>query len=693
MNTKKRTQKSEYTSSKATVRPTQSFSGFIRGEQPRRVSILTSLLVLAWMNFTGGCGSGETESERVGQSAFRVRSGFESGLNTDEGWAGDINESVVIKADQPFRIRFEVEPSAVMDHTPLALKYRRNEGEWKTVEAHDFPHPLRELDLEFEETPAGMTPKFWSVEPGGSKEVAVALEDGSKLLRVDARQEPLVVMHAPPWEVTELAAEIKLSPDNQSGAGFVFAYADPQNYCRVFLDTSTGVIRVGRIVNGTEAILAEEQAVIPTDQWVSLEIDLENELAEINFQNDTLEFEAGMGIQTPSLHIGFYLPPGGSAEFRDIAIAGEARSPRVSIVSCPSFGNGETTTNLLSASTTPFQPGVGVALAEQTPPWSGENTHSEYEWALVVRRFADRAITNEEGDSFEFRMAAADGKPLNAGPNPKLQLTIPPGHLGGTFVETPGRIGPWQAANGDLYFIMEPTETDNLFLMMKSADHGKTWEEVDGANRPKTNDLEAVEGRQIGDTIYILHQVTKSTHLHAFRTSDHPTRPDSWAFADELAAVADSMAQANSLVVRSDGSMVAFYVGQTLHYNTRSSGGIWGEQVIIDPDAPAAAGPKAVVGANDTVHVAYYRVDGTLWYRSLSTDGTLVASTTTGLRRGNLPGRIWCGLAAGLPAGERNRGHPLPSGRWLPPGTAYSKNRHHDCGCADQRSPGSDRRG
>ena len=635
MNTRTRTHNSEDFPSKATVRSTKSHSGFIYRDQQRKDPALAGLLVLAWMTFAGGCGFRESVSELGGESAFRVRSGFESGLNADEGWAGELNESAAIKADQPFRIRFEVESSVAMDGTPFELQYRRNEAAWKTVEAHDFPHPLRELDLEFEETPVGMSPKNWSVEHGSSKDVVVALEDGSKLLRVHAQQEPLVVLHTPPWEVTELAAEIKLSQENQSGAGFVFAYADPQNYCRVFLDTTVGKIRASRIVNGLESILAEEQAAIASGQWVNLEIDMEDELAEINFQNDTLEFEAEMGTGTPSSQIGFYLPVGSAAEFRDIAIAGEARSPRVSIVSCPAFENGEATTHLLSASTTPFQPGAGVELTEQTLPWSGGNAHSEYEWALVVRRFADGAVTNEEGDTFEFRMATADGNPLNSGPNPVLKLTVPPGHLGGTFVEAPGRIGPWKASNGDLYFIMEPTETDNLFMMVKSTDNGLTWQEVDAANRPETNDLEAVDGRQIGDTLYILHQVTKSSHLHAFRTSDHPTHPDTWAFTDELAAVADSMAQAATLVVRSDGSMVAFYVGQTLHYNIRSSDGTWGEQIIIDPNAPAAAGPKAVVGANDTVHVAYYRIDGTLWYRSLLIDGTLTDAQQLASGAGN----------------------------------------------------------
>ena len=223
-------------------------------------------------------------------------------------------------------------------------------------------------------------------------------------------------------------------------------------------------------------------------------------------------------------------------------------------------------------------------------------------------------------------MVEAGGAVRSLPRNPVLRLAIPPGHVGGTYVETPGRIGPWRTASGDLYFILEPAETHNVFMMVKSADEGRTWREVDGQNRPRTDDLESVDARQVGDTIHVIHQVTHSTRYHAFRTSDHPTRPDTWAVRDELAATATSVAQAASLVVRSDGSMVAFYVGDTIRYNVRSPGGTWGTDTVMDPGAPpAAAGPQAVLGVNDTVHLAYYGVDGTVWYRRLTPDGRLTA--------------------------------------------------------------------
>jgi hypothetical protein len=59
--------------------------------------------------------------------------------------------------------------------------------------------------------------------------------------------------------------------------------------------------------------------------------------------------------------------------------------------------------------------------------------------------------------------------------------------------------------------------------------------------------------------------------------------------------------------------MVAFYTADTVHYSIRSSGGTWGADTVLDPGvAPKTAGPRAVLGANDTVHVAYYGMDGAI---------------------------------------------------------------------------------
>jgi hypothetical protein len=405
------------------------------------------LVVLFSIPLFGACGSSPVPSDAIRQPGFRVRSEFTAPLNSDQGWAGALNENVTVYADEPFRIRFELEQAdGSSGSRRFRLQYRRNAGDWTNAEAHDFPHP----------------------------------------------------------------------------------------------DTE------------------------------------------------------------------------------------EAKTPRVSIVGCTAYQDGAATTNLLAGATAPFQAGAGMALADRTPSWGGAGAHGEFEWALVMRRFADEAVTNDEGDTFELRMVEAGGALFGAYSNPVLRLAIRPGHVGGTFVETPGRIGPWQASNGDLYFIMEPAETDNLFMMIKSTDNGATWREVDGAHRPPTADLEAVDSRQVGDTIHILHEVSESARYHAFRTSDHPTHPDTWAVGGELVAEVEPVAQSAALVVRSDGSLAAFYVGPTkIHYNVRSPAGQWGKDAVIDASVPPnIAHPQAVLGRNDTIHLAYYGTDGSIWYRRILVNGT-----------------------------------------------------------------------
>jgi hypothetical protein len=571
-----------------------------------------------------GCGTNKAQPDASGQPSFRVRSDFAATLNSQQGWAGALNENVSVVADKPFRLRFEVERTpAAAGSGQFRLQVRRNQREWINVDAHDFPHPVRDLTVRFATAEIGAKPEGWSTIQGNAEGMIVAADGQQKILRARADRDPLIGLYAPPWDTTELSTEFRLSPDNRIGVGFVFGFVDARNHFRVFLDAAAGAIRVSRVVNGAETVLAEKKAAIVSGQWLQLEVQTENGEVEVNFEEDTLEFSAALGTDIPLSRLGFHVPANSSAEFREFTFAGEARTPRVSIVSCPAYVNGAATTDLLAGSATGFQPGAGISFGERTSAWTGADSHGEFEWALVVRRFADGAVTNEEGDSFEFRMV--DGSTPVTARNPVLRLTIPPGHVGGTYVENPGRIGPWRASNGDLYFIMEPTETETVFMMIKSTDNGRTWREVDAANRPQTNDLESVDARQVGSTIHILHQVTSSSRYHAFRTSDHPDHPDTWAVRDEVAGRVEAIAQTAALEVRSDGSVVAFYLGQAkIHYSVRSAAGTWSKVMTLDPDiAPNQAGPQAVLGANDTVHFAYYGTDGTIWYRRFLPDGTL----------------------------------------------------------------------
>ena len=359
-------------------------------------------------------------------------------------------------------------------------------------------------------------------------------------------------------------------------------------------------------------------------------------MLQVELDNGAFELEIPLPGGLPQGHTGIGVLSGDTVDLAELAIEGVARTPRVSIVGHTAYADGDQTANILTGSRAAFKPGSGVSLAELTSGWDGAGHHGEFEWPLVIRRHADGPVVNAAGDLFEFRMIESDGQLPVAGAVGRVRLSIPAGHLGGTFVETPGRIGPWQARNGDLYFIMEPTETDNRFMMMKSVDGGRSWQEVDGANRPATGDLESVDSRLVDGRIEIIHQVTRSVRRHVFHTSDHADRPDRWVIRDEIAAQDEAIAQTTSMAVRSDGSTVVFYLADRLHYVMRGVDGEWSAPVEIDPQAAFInTGPQAAAGRDDIVHFAYFSDDGSIWYRRLLPDGTLTARERLAQGAGN----------------------------------------------------------
>jgi hypothetical protein len=538
------------------------------------------------------------------------------------------NEPVTVVADRPFQLRLELAPAADLSDECLRLQYRRNEGAWTPVEAHDFPYPLREREITFAAATSAGLPEGWRVVSRTVAGFDVVSDGDGALLQAAATDAPLVGLYPAPWNLEgafSFAAEYRLPADG-GVVGVVFGFVDAANHWRLMVDAEAGALRVVRVDDGTETVIAERSADIASGEWLETEVKLENGMLEFNYDDDAVEFSLPADADVPARLFGFHVPAGGSVDFRRFVIEGEPSSPRVSIVSTDAYPNGAPTDDLLAGAASPHADGSGVNLAECVPADVSAGRHAEFEWPLVIRRFADGAVTNEPGDVFEFRMADAAGGPVSSARVPRLDLAVPDGHLGGTFVETPGRIGPWQAGNGDLYFIMEPAESDNLFMMVKSTDGGRSWREVDGANRPATGDLESVDGRQVGDTIHILHQVTEATYHHAFRTTDHPQAPDSWAVTDELATTVTAHSQMASLVVRPDGSMVAFHLGDTVGYSIRDSAGTWGDEVVLEDEGPMLAGPQAVLGAAGVVHLAYYRMDGTIWHRRLRPDDTLTAA-------------------------------------------------------------------
>lgn len=544
------------------------------------------------------------------EPTFRIRSDFAAPLNADAGWAGDANEAVAVFADQPFRLRMEVVKGDLKEYGSYVLQARRNGGEWKTVEAHDFPYPQSEVSYDFGSLRIDRLPQHWTGR----------ISDGQEIW-----------LTQPPWPVPDFSYEIALETlsANTAPIDFLFYYFDATEHFGVRFDPA-GQVSVYGVTGGEVVSLATSALTEPLSGSLEIKIELEDGGLSVALNDDqitpAMPFEAihktrGFGMRLEKA------PDGVSrVKIEDVTIETSPKSPPISIVSTAAYPDGALTQNVLSGAEGRFTPGHGVSLSDRTPGIESDNKHSEYEWPLVIRRFVDGAELNETGDVFEFRMTSGIGLPLE-GPDARVRLKVPDNHLGGTFVESPGRIGPWQSSNGDLYFVMEPAESDNKFMMVKSEDAGLSWAEVDGLSRPLTGDLEAVDARLVGDQIHILHQITESTFYHVFNTSDHLDAPDQWALVDELAATGEAISQSNAMVVRSDGSVAAFFLTDNLHAAIRDRSGNWGSPIpIVDDAAVTYAGPQAVLGKDDTIHLVYWSSEGEIAYRQMRPGGTLTTA-------------------------------------------------------------------
>lgn len=352
-------------------------------------------------------------------------------------------------------------------------------------------------------------------------------------------------------------------------------------------------------------------AILPVEQPFRIRFEVESPKSAKGPRALDLEVRRNDGPWQPVLPAEFPLP--------------EVRTPLVSRIS-PRAPATKPSADLLSGSALPHRPGRALGLKPRKLRVSHSGVSSEWEWHLVIRRYGDGPLTTEEGDRFTFRLVDAGGAPLPARENPQVTATIPEGLLAGTFVETPGPIGPWQAGNGHLYFIMEPAETDNVMMVVRSTDGGSSWAEVDGANRPATGDLEGVASAAFEGVLYILHQTSEAVLLHAFATIDHPTAPDSWLIRDEvLARPPEPPIQAVALAARPDRSLVALYAGpEKIRLQIRNPSRSWSEPRILDAGpGPILTGPQAVTGSDGTVHIAYTGSDGSAFYRRLLPDDTL----------------------------------------------------------------------
>jgi len=301
-------------------------------------------------------------------------------------------------------------------------------------------------------------------------------------------------------------------------------------------------------------------------------------------------------------------------------------TPIMSVIATDAYTQGADTDRLLGKPDIDWEEGAGLNAVATTNVWKNKGDAREWEWPLVVRRFSDGPTFAKDNTAIELRVVDGKGKPINGRNTMEFKINALPGHLGGTFIETPGRIGPYQTAQGDLYFFIEPSETDNRFMAIRSTDFGRSWQEVDGEARPIADDLEGVSSVRVDNTIHIIHQVTHEVFYHAFELGSSNEKPGRWLTnSQSIAKPSNPPTQFTDIVARSDGSLIAFYAGhERLQYQIRSREGKWGLPHEIDVNlTPVLSGPVMVNGENDTVTMAYTGQDGSGFIRHLTADNNL----------------------------------------------------------------------
>jgi len=283
-------------------------------------------------------------------------------------------------------------------------------------------------------------------------------------------------------------------------------------------------------------------------------------------------------------------------------------SPPVSVVK-PVYPENSYTINLLpnAEKREHGEDSMGVGFFPLTAGLGEKDVATEFEWPLVVRYFADGPVRLVDGDLISFRLARFNGEVLPVRVEPVVTVRVPANHLGGTYVETPGSIGPWQAESGELFFIMEPTETDNRFMVVKSVDGGQSWHEADGLNRPPAGDLEAVDAALRDGILHMLHY-EDVVWYHSFRVGED----EGWKVVSELVAEPEKPpVQSVGISARPDGSLVAFLVdGEDIVIRLRDhKRGTW-DAVARIREGTRLSGIQVTTRPCGTATLAYTRGDG-----------------------------------------------------------------------------------
>jgi hypothetical protein len=206
-----------------------------------------------------------------------------------------------------------------------------------------------------------------------------------------------------------------------------------------------------------------------------------------------------------------------------------------------------------------------------------------------------------------------------------------PGLIDGIEIESHDHVPPIMDSNGNLYRVTEDYKAEgNNPQFMKSSDGGATWREQDAAHRSSKSDTETGWVVTAGRSIWFVWEAG-DVHLTRFRTSDHPTRPDTYAVSTETAAVSPGVPSHNqyvSAVRNRDRSLwIAYGIEaeiQKIAFRKRVGPGRFTEQRILDARSSPTTAPRLVKGANDVTHI-FFKDHGShhIYWRRLTANGEL----------------------------------------------------------------------
>lgn len=312
-----------------------------------------------------------------------------------------------------------------------------------------------------------------------------------------------------------------------------------------------------------------------------------------------------------------------------------------------------------------------VKIASDTPTLSITDTASIVDLAPVSKSTTDTATisiadTSSLSASTFVTKSTTDTAAISITSTASTQTVSPlPGIVEGVEPEAGGGWqGPHRDSNGNLYRVTEEYLNDPLTgtiqpgygnhpRMMKSADGGATWQRMDAVNGPgygagvssgnSYNDMESawLVHRPSHHEVVLLYMKAESRWWGvSFRTSDHPTNPDTWdtsTFAtssgqDQFSTQASESAIAG--VALSDGTVRAFIRGapqggfQAILHRVKTPSGGWDTAQNYITESFDIVRPSAVVANNDITYL-FYRdsTNGRVYYRTITAAGVVSPST------------------------------------------------------------------